>query len=236
LARDYFGNENPLGRTITVNGVQNEIVGLVKDAKSYSVRDRPTRKAYVPFPPTGAPFSGQTTFSVRATGDAAGLIARIRQEASALDRSVPLYKMSTMTRLIDQSLAQERLIAMLASFFGGLALLLVCVGLYGVMSYTVVRRTREIGIRMALGAQPGTVRRQVLGETLWLVAAGVAIGVPAALASARLVSGLLFGLEPRDPANVATAALVMTVVALFAGYLPARKASQVDPMEALRHE
>ena len=125
---------------------------------------------------------------MRATGDAAGLIARIRQEASAVDRSVPLYKMSTMNRLIDQSLSQERLIAMLASFFGGLALLLVCVGLYGVMSYTVVRRTREIGIRMALGAQPGTVRRQVLRETLWLVAGGISIGVPAVLASARLVS------------------------------------------------
>jgi len=190
----------------------------------------------LPFPPTGAPFSGQTTFSVRATGDAAGLIARIRQEASAVDRSVPLYKMSTMNRLIDQSLSQERLIAMLASFFGGLALLLVCVGLYGVMSYTVVRRTREIGIRMALGAQPGTVRRQVLRETLWLVAGGISIGVPAVLASARLVSGLLFGLEPRDPLSVAMAVLLMTVVALFAGYLPARKASQVDPMEALRHE
>jgi len=141
-----------------------------------------------------------------------------------------------MNRLIDQSLSQERLIAMLASFFGGLALLLVCVGLYGVMSYTVVRRTREIGIRMALGAQPGTVRRQVLRETLWLVAGGISIGVPAVLASARLVSGLLFGLEPRDPLSVAMAVLLMTVVALFAGYLPARKASQVDPMEALRHE
>jgi predicted permease len=236
MAREYFTGQNPLGRVVAISGAQKEIVGVVKDAKSYGVRDTPTRKAYVPFPPGGPPFSGQIAFAARGSGDAGRLIARIREAARAADPTVPLYKMSTMNELIERSLSQERLIATLAGFFGVLALLLACVGLYGLMSYTVIRRTKEIGIRLALGARPGAVRRQVLRETLGLVGVGIALGVPAAAAGGRLVAGLLFGLSPQDPATLGTAAVVMTLVAVLAADLPARRASAVDPMAALRRE
>jgi predicted permease len=235
MARQYFGSENPIGRRITVNGVESEVVGLVKDAKSYSLRDRPTRKAYVPFP-TEVPFSGQTSFTVRADGDPASLVASIRQEARTLDPSVPLYGIRTMTEQIERSLSQERLIATLATFSGLLALLLVCVGLYGVISYRVVRRTGEIGIRMALGAQQSDVLWMVTRETLSLILIGVAIGLPVALAATRLITSLLFGLSPTDPFTISSATFLLTVVCAFAGYLPARRASRVDPMAALRYE
>jgi ABC-type antimicrobial peptide transport system permease subunit len=219
-----------------LNNWQTEVIGLVSDAKSRSLRDGPAREVYVPFPVTESSFSGQTTFVVRASGDAANLIERIRQEARDLDPNVPLYNMKTMTEQIEQSLSQENLIATLAGFFGLLALLLACVGLYGVMAYTVVRRTTEIGVRMALGAQQGDVVWMVMRETLALVSLGVVIGLPAALLATRLITSMLFGLTPTDPATILSATLLLTVVCAFAGYLPAKRASRVDPIVALRYE
>jgi ABC-type antimicrobial peptide transport system permease subunit len=141
-----------------------------------------------------------------------------------------------MTDVVNESLMQERFIAQLGSAFSLFALLLTCIGLYGVMSYAVTRRTNEIGIRIALGARGGDVVRMVMKETMLLVAIGMAIGLGAALATTRLITTLLYELSPNDPATIASAALLMAVAAAFAGYLPARRASRVDPMTALRCE
>src|SRR5262247_1999970 len=141
-----------------------------------------------------------------------------------------------MKDVVDESLTQERFIAHIASAFSLFALLLASVGLYGVMSYAVTRRTNEIGVRMALGARGADVVRMVMKETMLLVAIGMAVGLVAALATTRMISSLLFGLSPDDPVTIAAAALLMTIVAAFAGYLPARRAARVDPMTALRCE
>jgi ABC-type antimicrobial peptide transport system permease subunit len=152
-----------------------------------------------------------------------------------MGRHYPLtvYKLEDQ---VDVMLAEERLVAILASFFGGLALLLASIGLYGLMSYTVNRRTSEIGVRMALGAQPGNVTALILRDALWLVLAGIAVGVPIALAASSLVSGMLFGLSGSDPTMIALSATILLGVALFAGYLPARRASRIAPTIALRSE
>src|SRR5439155_15745844 len=142
----------------------------------------------------------------------------------------------TQTGQIDEMLVQERMFAKLTSAFGLLALVLACVGLYGIMAYAVVRRTNEIGIRMALGAERRLILTMVMREVALLVAAGTAIGVPMAIAATRLVASALFGISPTDPATLATATVIMLAVAAGAGYLPARRASRVDPMVALRYE
>lgn len=141
-----------------------------------------------------------------------------------------------MDDVVNESLAQERFIAQLASFFSLFALLLACIGLYGMMSYAVTRRTNEIGIRMALGARGGDVVRLVMKKTMWMVAIGVTIGLSAALAATRLISSLLFGLTPNDPLTMLAATLMLFVVAGVAGYFPACKASKIEPLVALRYE
>jgi ABC-type antimicrobial peptide transport system permease subunit len=153
-----------------------------------------------------------------------------------LDPNLPLADVKTQTEQIAETLVQERLFARLSSFFGGLAVLLACVGLYGLMAYAVTRRTGEMGIRMALGAQRWDILRMIMRETLVIVVLGVAIGIPAALAATRFVRSMLYGLKTTDPLTTAVSALVMMFVALLAGYLPARRATKVDPMVALRYE
>jgi ABC-type antimicrobial peptide transport system permease subunit len=153
-----------------------------------------------------------------------------------VDKNLPLFNVKTQSQQADESLAQERLFATLSSFFGLLALLLASIGLYGVMSYNVARRTNEIGIRMALGARRGDVVRLVLQETLLLVLIGLVVGFGTALATTRLISSMLFGLTPNDPITIMLAAWLLIGVAMLAGYLPARRASRIDPMVALRYE
>jgi len=153
-----------------------------------------------------------------------------------VDKTLSASDIHTVGELVDDSLVRDRLIAKLASFFGALALVLASIGLYGVMSYAVARRTNEIGVRMALGASRGNVLWLVLRETLVMVAIGIAIGLPAALAASRLISNRLFGLSPNDPLTIAFAALALIVVAAVAGLIPARRASRVDPIVALRYE
>jgi ABC-type antimicrobial peptide transport system permease subunit len=173
---------------------------------------------------------------VRATGDAGALVAAIRNVVHSLDPNLPVFDIKTFADHIDESISRDRLIALLSSFFGFIALLLAALGLYGVMANAVARRTREIGVRMALGAQARSVLWLVLRETLFLVAIGIAIGLPVALAATRLIKGYLFGLSANDPLTIALAVLVMLAVAALAGYLPARRAASVDPIEALRYE
>jgi ABC-type antimicrobial peptide transport system permease subunit len=154
----------------------------------------------------------------------------------SIDRNLPLFGVRTQSELIARSFAQERLFATLSSFFGLLALALVSIGLYGVMSYTVARRTHEIGVRMALGATGGAVLRMALGEALWLVLMGLALGLVVALTATRWLATLLYGLTPTDPLTIGLATLLLLAVATLAGYLPARRATKVDPLMALRHE
>jgi ABC-type antimicrobial peptide transport system permease subunit len=177
---------------------------------------------------------------VRVAGDAGFVLPRIREEILRVDRTLPRFEIHTLSQEMDAALIQERLIAMLSSLFGGLALLLSSIGLYGLLAFGVVQRTREMGIRMALGAEPGDVVWMVLRQALMLVLAGVAIGVPAALSVMRLagsqISGLLFGLKAVDPIAFVTATMLLVSTAAIAAYIPARRAARVDPTVALRNE
>jgi ABC-type antimicrobial peptide transport system permease subunit len=179
---------------------------------------------------------GGTYFEVRTAGDPMQMVSAVRRVAQDLDRNLALYQVKSQVEQINQSLFQERLFARLTSFFGLLAALLACVGVYGVMAFAVSRRTREIGIRMALGAGRGGILEMVLRETLVLVVIGIAAGVFAALEASRLVSTFLFGLKPNDPMTIIIAGLLMLAAAALAGYVPARRASRVEPMVALRYE
>ena len=179
---------------------------------------------------------GQMTFYVRARGDAAGVGASVRQVAQRVDPNLPIFDMKTMTAVMDESLFIERMVAALSVAFGALATLLAAIGLYGVMSYTVARRTREIGIRMALGAERSSVLWLVLREVALMVGIGVGVGLPLAFALSRIVQSQLFGLSAHDPIALVAAASILAFVALAAGYLPARRATRVDPMLALRYE
>ena len=233
FARYYFGGKNPIGRRIGFRGdLDIEIVGLVKDGKYSDVKEKSQRFVYMP--PGGMPAMPMTLY-VRA-GDARGAIRAVRREVASLDATLPVYNVKTLEDQVDEMLAQERMVAWLSSFFGFLAALLAAIGLYGVMSYSVLRRTREIGIRVALGAERGRVLWLVLRETIELALIGLLIGLPAALALGRFVTGLLYGIAPSDAATLAGAALLMAAIALLAGLLPARRAMRVDPIVALRYE
>jgi ABC-type antimicrobial peptide transport system permease subunit len=160
----------------------------------------------------------------------------IREAVAEIDKDIPLLDVRTQTQQIDEILSQERLFATLTGAFGVLALVLACIGIYGIMAYTVARRTNEIGIRIALGAQSGQVLGMVLREASWLAVLGIAIGLGCALWLTRFLSSMLYGLKPSDPATLIFAALLLLVAALAAGWTPAWRASRVQPMEALRHE
>jgi predicted permease len=234
FARYFFGDENPLGKRFSVGPFKSlEIVGVVGNARLESLRETMSRTVYYV---ESERFLGRQRLCVRATGDAGALVAAIRNVVHSLDPNLPVFDIKTFADHIDESISRERLIALLSSFFGLIALLLAALGLYGVMAHAVARRTREIGVRMALGAQARNVLWLVLRETLFLVAIGIAIGLPVALAAARLIKGFLFGLSANDPLTIALAASLMLAVAALAGYLPARRAASVDPMDALRHE
>ena len=176
------------------------------------------------------------TLVVRTAGDPITVAAAVRRETRALDPAMPMFEVETLATQVAASLREERLLATLSSGFGLLALLLACLGLYGVLSYAVAQRTKEIGIRMALGAERRDALWLVLRDALRLVLIGAALGIPAALAAARLVASQLFGINAADPGAIVVATLVLLVVAAVAGYLPARRATRVDPLVALRVE
>jgi predicted permease len=235
LARYFFGAARPLGQRITLENYKDlEIVGVVADAKYRNLKEAAPQTVYLPFSQYNTP--GERTLSVRAAGDPGVLIAAIRQEVRNLDPNLPVFNIKTFADQINQSVSRERLVALLSSFFGLFALLLASLGLYGVMAYAVTRRTRELGIRMALGARAGDVRWLIVRETMLLVLIGIAIGLPVALLATRVTEGLLFGLTPNDPLTITLATLLLVAIAALAGYLPARRASQVDPLLALRCE
>jgi ABC-type antimicrobial peptide transport system permease subunit len=179
---------------------------------------------------------GGATFEMRTAMDPAYVQTAAFEAVKAIDGRLPVYSVKTLDNQLDDSLVQERLVASLSELFGFLALLLTCVGLYGLMAYTVTRRTSEIGIRMALGAERARIARMILRETLLLVACGLALGLPAAVLASRLITSQLFGLKAADPVTFTAACLMMAAVALAASYLPARRAASIDPMRALRTE
>jgi predicted permease len=234
--RKFFPNEQPLGRRFGSSpetSGQIEVIGVVRDAKYNSVREDAPATMYVPY--TQSPI-GAMAFEVRTASDPVSTVGAIREAVRQADPNVPLTNVSTQMEAIEARFSQERLFAQAYAFFGGLALLVAAVGLFGVMSYSVARRVNEIGVRMALGAQRADVVRMILRESMLLVVPGVLIGIAAAVTSGRLVAASLFGLQPTDAITISIAVLILLAVSTLAGYLPARRAARVDPMVALRAE
>jgi predicted permease len=241
FAEQFFKGQNPVGRQFTFDdstdsGAMLEIVGVIGDIKSEDTREPAHAAVYRPILQIPEEAAYSVNLQIRTINDPTPTAGPVRQMLNQIDDKVPVFGVTTMSEQIRGNLGQDRLIAQLVSFFGALALILACIGLYGVMAQGVARRTNEIGIRMALGAKGGSIAWMVLRETLVLVVAGLALGVPAALLSARLIATQLFGLSPTDPLTLIGAAVVLTFVALLAGYIPARRASRVDPLTALRYE
>jgi predicted permease len=241
FAQSFFQSENPVGRRFSFGDEEKdagdiEIVGVIGDVKYESSREKPVPTAYRPILQVQDQGAYSSNLEIRTEGDPLVAASGVRSAIAQVDDKLPIVGVTSFSKQLADSLRQERLIAQLVSFFGVLALLLACVGLYGVMGHAVARRTNEIGIRMALGAERHSILWMVLRETLILVIAGIAIGVPVALAAARLVSTQLYGLSAADPLTLAAAVTLLVAVAALAGYLPARRASRVDPMVALRYE
>lgn len=234
-ANKFFNGTNPIGQrfgsSVETSG-KTEIVGVIKDTKYNSLRDAAPPTLYRVLAPTAAAIS----VIVRTAGDPMNMIEPVRTAMRQVDPDLPLTNVNTQTTQIEARMAQERLFALAYSMFGGLALLLACIGLFGLMSYTVSRRTNEIGIRIALGAQRTGVVGMVLRESMIMVVIGVIIGLAGAIATGRLVTAVLFGLAANDVWTMTAAIVLMAAVCLIAGYLPARRASRVDPMVALRYE
>jgi predicted permease len=239
FAEHFFGKTNPLGKkvhdTYPGNPSEVEIVGVVADAKYNSLREKTPTRIYAPyFNPMWE--HSYAIYEIRTLADPASVSAALRAAVQQTNSSLPAIRITTMQVLVDDSLHTDKFIARLAGVFGLLAMLLASIGLYGIMAYTVARRTRDIGIRMALGAQPGSVLWMVLRETLLLVLIGVAVGLPMALGGSHLIKSMLFGLGIVDPLALIVPAITLAMVAALAGFLPARRAMRVDPMVALRYE
>ena len=239
MARYFFGKGSAVGRHIGFGNepgavADMEIIGVVKDFKYLGVREGVTRQAVIPY--LGLPFMMNMTSYVRTFMPPEQAFNMIRRTVAQLDPNLPIYDMRTLESTIDDSLMNERLVAGLSALFGALATLLAVIGLYGVMAYTVEQRTREIGIRVALGAQRGNVVWLVMKEVVVMIAAGFGIGLPAAWFSSKLVAALLYGIQPGDPLSIGAAMIVLAAIAVLAGYIPAARAARVDPLRALRYE
>ena len=234
LARRYYGG-NAVGKRLQLgsNVPSREIVGVARTAKYRNLREPPLPFIYIPF---GQEYQSGMTLMVRTKGDPEEIVGSLHNEMRALNKDVPLFSVQTMSERIGGQLAADRTIAVLLSVFGGGALLLAAIGIYGVMGYAVAQRTHEIGIRLALGAEQRDILRLIVGQGMMLIAIGAGIGLAVALAATQVLKSLLFGISTTDPLTFASVIVVLVGVALLACYLPARRATKVDPLEALRYE
>jgi predicted permease len=239
MARLYFPNQDPLGKQITFGfspgsgEAMREIVGIVGNVRDVALGQNPGAMMYVPY--AQAPFWG-ANLVVKSTLSTSSVAAAIRREVQKIDKDLPVTDVAKMPDLIDASVAQPRFRMFLLGLFAVMALVLAATGIFGVVAYSVSRRTNEIGIRVALGASRNAILRMVFGETLVLTCAGLALGVPSALAASHLLGHMLFSVSANDPGTLSAVAFTLALVAAIAGYLPARRAMRVDPMVALRHE
>jgi putative ABC transport system permease protein len=235
MAKQFWPGQSAVGKRFHFFGDTKlrEVVGVVRDTVVNTFGEDPQPMVYLPLTQDYAP---DVTMQVRTSGRPGAVIGAVRSQVQSLDTNLVLTNMLTVGQLMDQGLWATRVGAGLLSVFGGLALLLAVVGVYGVLSYSVAQQTREIGIRMALGAQRGRVLRLVVGQGMKLALAGLALGLLAAFAATRVLSSLLFGVTARDPLTFASVAVVLAIAAILACYIPARLATKVDPMVALRYE
>jgi predicted permease len=238
LAKKYFANTNPIGKTFEEGRFQPvaiTIVGVCADAKYFRVRADAEPTYYTPYWQKDDGVH-EATFAIRTSLAGEALLPSLRTAVRQIDPNLPLLDVRTQDEQIAANLRQERIFAILMSGFGVLALVLACVGIYGIMACAVAQRTSEIGVRLALGAKPRQVLGMILGEATWLSVVGIAIGFVAVLLLARVVRSMLYGVAADDPLTFCGAILVLMLVALGAGLIPARRAAMVQPMEALRHE
>jgi len=239
LARRYFAGEDPIGKRTLDKGIKHTvewtIVGVVADVKRYGLEAESQPEVYSPYPkfPYLEPF---LLLAVRTAGDPLKLAPAVRQQVRELEANQPIVDVMTMEQRLSESVAPRRFQMLLFGLFAAVALVIAAVGIYGVISYAVSQRTHEIGIRMALGARGADVLRMVIWRGLSLTLVGVALGLTAALALTRVMKSLLFNVSATDPATFALIALLLVGVALIASYIPARRATKVDPLQALRHE
>ena len=241
LARKAWPNERPVGKQLLLtvfgqNGVTREwidVIGVVEHVRNHDLSKDVREQVYAPHRQDS--LRGMDMV-VRAAGDPTALANLLRQEVHAMDKDLPVHNLRPLTDYVSDAMAQARFTLILIGIFGAIALLLTSVGLYGVISYTVSQRTHEIGIRMALGAQPRDIFRLVVGQGMVLTLIGVGVGLVGAFALTRFLSSMLFGVSATDPVTFAGVALLLAAVALLACYLPARRATRVDPLVALRYE
>jgi predicted permease len=234
LAKVRFPYMNPVGKRFKTGDDWVRVVGVCGDNRFMNLRDAPPPQFFLPW--VQMPEVGRLTYAIRSDLDPAALAPGLRHVVQQADRDLPLADLRTQREQIDENMQTERMFGALTAGFGVLALALACVGIYGIMAYSVANRRNEIGIRLALGAQPGQVRGMILRESTWLAIAGSVVGVGAALLLTRLVKSMLYGIQPYDPTTITAGIVVLLAVALAASWIPARRAAGVQPMEALRHE
>lgn len=234
MARHFDGS--PIGQRFGRGPGAREVIGVVSDVRYANVRDLPREVVYFPLFQQQGKEMDIPTFEMRFAGPLSDVIARSREAVARVDPALTLFRIRTLERQTEDSFARERLLAVLASYFGGFAVLLACIGLYGLMSYAVTRRTPEIGLRMALGASPGSVSWLTVRDSLWTVVLGAFAGVAAAYGVVRIVESQLFGIQPHDPLVFTAAVALLAGMAMAAAFFPARRAARIDPLVALRHE
>jgi ABC-type antimicrobial peptide transport system permease subunit len=239
--KHFFHGKNPLGRQFEIDdpaekGKPFTVIGVSQDAKDHRefLRQAAPPRFYTAFQQSGDP--KRFVLEISVDGNPSAIFYAVRSGVKTLDSKLTLDSIYTVSYLIERSVGNQIALAQLSGFFAVLALLLACIGLYGVMSYTVAGRTREMGLRLALGAQRGDVLQLVLQEGMVLVAIGIGIGIPLSIAGSRVLDSYLFGLKGSDPGSLATVIVALSVVATVAGFIPARRATKVDPIVALRYE